>query len=120
MEIPPDWKRAAGQRPWWEYPSDSPTNNAVERQAKAELTFSRGTSPLDLYLPPLQGLGWGTDIPQTVFCRWTQDTGRQRSGTQPSPTARFMNYSAWEASALRKGKSRDKENVQKVHKDKCL
>lgn len=37
-----------------------------------------------------------------------QDTGRQRTGTASSPTTHFMNYSAWEASVLRRGKGRDK------------
>lgn len=41
-------------------------------------------------------------------------------GQSQAPSTCFMNYSAWEASALRRGKCRDKENVQKVHKDKCL
>ena len=91
-----------------------------ERQAKAELSFSQETSPLDLHLPAHLLLGLGSDISQTMLCFWTQDTGRQRTGTESSPTTRFMNYSAWEASALRRGKGRDKENVQKVHKDKCL
>lgn len=59
-------------------------------------------------------------FPRLCFAAGPQDTGRQITGTESSPTTRFMNYSAWEASALRRGKSKDKENVQKVHKDKCL
>lgn len=107
---------------WSEY-TWSPADNDSESQAEAELFFSQETSP---YFPPPpqlpSGLDWGwiSDISQTMFCCWTQDTGRQRTGTDSSLTTRFMNYSAWEASALRKGKGRDKENVQKVHKDKCL
>lgn len=111
---------------WSEY-TRSPADNASERQAEAELGSFPKKLPLLLSAPSttpnlLWGLdwGWGSDISQTMFCCWTQDTSRQRTGTDSSLTTRFMNYSAWEASALRKGKGRDKENVQKVHKDKCL
>lgn len=97
-------------------------DKAPERQAKAARSFSQDVSPLDLHpqTPPGPGLRLGLRHFPDCALLLDQDTGRQRAGMESSPSTRFMNYSAWEASALRRGKGRDKENVQKVHKDKCL